>query len=211
MNEFGPSGWTDDGELYLVGKITHGEMNNRFVANLSGIKTEMQQLAKQKAVIREGFTDFYQQLKKKSIPLVVISGGWDLYVTAILESFDLHFVTSLAALSLSLENAQTLVPLISNKVVSDISPQKWQIESIWADASCQLSTPCKAIFARHLKQSGYTVISIGNSETDICMAEIADHVFATGSLTKHLEMEQIKYYPFSTFYEVSEVITRLDL
>jgi 2-hydroxy-3-keto-5-methylthiopentenyl-1-phosphate phosphatase len=211
MNQFAPKNWTDDGELYMAGKISHAEMNDRFVRNLKATRSEMDAVLKQEAVIREGFHDFHQYLQEKKIPLIVVSGGWDIYITSILDTLNFQFISKLDELNQYLEPTQTVVPLISNRVINHQTDRDWQVEQLWVDASCQLSCPCKAHFVDFLKNQGYQVITIGNSETDICMSEKADHVFATGSLKKHLQKKSIEYYPFETFSELTETVKKLDL
>lgn len=197
LDKFGPVDWTDTGEKYLSGEITHLQMNKEFAKFMNATESEIRETLLEKIKIRTGFQRFYKAAKKAGIPLAVVSSGWDLYIATILHFLDFTFIKNLESLTVNLSNSER-VPLVSNKVTS--SQEKiWEIELPWAENSCQLSSPCKSIFVDHLQKENCEVICIGNSETDICMAEKADHVFATGSLPQHLEKKNIAYHQFDTF------------
>ena len=105
-----------------------------------------------------------------------------------------------------IENKSVEIPLITNKVIPNNLPTKWQIDTPWLGHSCQKSTPCKGIIAQHLKDAGFKIIAIGNSETDICMTDLADLTFATGSLVNILNDKKHNFVKFEDFNDISNIL-----
>jgi 2-hydroxy-3-keto-5-methylthiopentenyl-1-phosphate phosphatase len=81
-----------------------------------------------------------------------------------------------------------------------------------ADADCgPRSGVCKCSVARSLNAGrSVPVILIGDGRSDLCLAKVADHVFAKGSLLQYCRSEGITHTPFDSFENVLTVIRTWD-
>lgn len=200
--------WEEPGKKYLAKQITHAEMNSAFVSMLSGDKSELTKTIKNNIIIRNGFKTFIKNIAKKNITLVVISAGWDLYITETLNFLNFDYIVTTKVLIDHIKNKKNTVPLVTNQIISKEVPTKWQIQSPWLEHACQRSTPCKGVIAEQLKNAGFKIIAIGNSETDLCMTNLADLTFATGGLVSILKKQKQNHIEFENFNDVSSVLLK---
>jgi 2-hydroxy-3-keto-5-methylthiopentenyl-1-phosphate phosphatase len=209
MERFSSPNWEEPGKKYLANQISHSEMNEAFARNIVATKGQLIDLVKSKIIIRDGFQEFYSKLQSLNATLVVISGGWELYISELLSEISFKYIESIDILVDHIISGKSEVSLVTNRLVNSFSESNWEILTPWGEHSCQKSTPCKGIILDAIKKLGYYTIAIGNSETDICMAEKADYVFATGSLPNQLRQRSIKHYPFTSFNQVSKGLQSL--
>lgn len=195
--------WETPGKKYLAGEISHAEMNEAFVKMLSAHKSDLVNTIKNKLQIRDGFKSFFKQIIDNNIIFIIISAGWDLYITETLNFIDFKYIHNSQMLIQHIEENHKEIPLITNRIVTNENSTSWRIDSPWLNEACQKSTPCKGKIAQALKEAKYNVIAIGNSETDVCMTEYADITFATGSLVSILNEQGNNFSSFETFDDIS--------
>lgn len=76
---------------------------------------------------------------------------------------------------------------------------------------CPMYGIAKGKVIEHLKQQYDYVYFAGNSIPDLLAAEVADEVFATGTLKKHFEKEGIgqhKVHPFTGYADILHILRR---
>lgn len=202
LKKFANPSWRDIGRLYSNGIISHAEMNKRFAALLYATPTELKSFIIETIQLRNGFNDFVNLCKELGILLIIVSSGWDFYIKAsIKEAIFIKNLDEIPALK------KFSIPVISNHIIFNKINHRWYLKLPWNYCSCKISSPCKGIIAKLLKKKGINdVISIGNSETDICMAQESDLVFATDSLVDICIKKSIAFQGFKSFAEISRTL-----
>jgi len=202
LDHFAPTDWVQIGEQYLDGKLTHGEMNSKFAALIKASPEEIKDLLNKKIHIRKGFNKFLQESIKRNIYFVVLSSGWDFYIKNILSKFKNIFVSNIDEILFPKADG---IPIVSNKLNYEQKNLGWKLTLKWSHISCRLSSPCKGIIAKQLRRKGgfETIVVIGNSESDICMAKEANQVFSFGVLTSLCKKEAIKNKSVKNFEDIA--------
>ena len=135
--------------------------------------------------IRPGFQALLDKAQEMNIPFYIISGGMHFFIDPILNGFT------------------GIKDVYANHV--DFSGEKMHVEwrypcdDLCASGECGT---CKPSIVRTL--GNHQVIAIGDSVTDIRLAEVADILFTTDKLTDYAETEGISHLPFQTFYDIAE-------
>ena len=134
--------------------------------------------------IDEGFVSFERFCAEKSIPIHILSDGFDIYIDQVLRR----------------ENLSHL-PFYSNKLVMNpagsVEPQ-----FPYTDAECIMCANCKRNHLLTRASDENVIIYIGNGHSDQCPAKYADIVFAKDTLLRYCERENITYHRFVTFHDV---------
>lgn len=133
------------------------------------------------------FIRFTKYCEDQSIPLTIVSDGFDIYISKILEKHQIQ------------------LPVISNKL--SIFGDKY--EPIFPNAveGCEcFCASCKrnAILSNHSTED--IIVYIGDGRSDFCPVHFADIVFAKGSLDTYCAKNHISYYPYTTFFEVQNLL-----
>ena len=202
LSKFADPSWCDVGGLYSNGIISHAEMNKRFVALLRATPTELKSFLIETIQLRNGFTDFVNSCKELGILLIIVSSGWDFYIRASIK--EAIFINNLDEI-FTFEKFS--IPVISNHIFFNKINHKWHLKLPWNSHSCKISSPCKGIIVRLLKEKGInSITSIGNSETDICMVQESNQVFATDSLIDICIRNSIAFQEFKSFAEINKTL-----
>lgn len=200
LKNFAPKTWTNVGEKYLEGKISHMEMNRQFARIISVTPAQLRHFLKSKITLRDGFRAFARRLSKKDIPLVIVSSGWDFYIREILGDKKVFFLADNKDLvKIDLEQ----INIISNKIRFNKQSQGWELTFPWQKYSCNISSPCKGKIRDLVKKLFYgRIVSIGDSRTDVCMLEKSDKLYSTGELSLICDSKGFTHQDFTSFEEV---------
>jgi len=133
--------------------------------------------------IRPGFQHLLNFARKEHIPFYIISGGMHFFIDPILKQFT------------------GVTETFANEV--DFSAERMKV--IWThtcDEHCTNNCgTCKPSIVRSIAH-GNKVIAIGDSVTDILLAQQAHIVFATDKLSLYATENNLQHYNFDTFYDV---------
>jgi len=134
--------------------------------------------------LRPGFSEFLDEMDRRSIPVVVISGGVRQFVE------------------------QTLAPLRDrflgvHAVDLDVSGPRMRLVSAYDDGN-ELMKKTDIMALYEYRRS----VGIGDSFTDRNMARAVDTVFARDILAQYLDKLGIPYLPYEDFYDVSRGFPR---
>ncbi len=179
FEEFASSDWTKSEELWINGKISSRE--NAIIQ--VGLVRELDEKELNNFIdsieIDEYFVEFYQLLKSKNIELVILSDGFDLFIQKILERLNL-----------------SEIKFYANHLV--YQNNKFKIEFPYFDDKCKKGAGmCKC---GKIKEKDY--IYIGDGVSDLCVAQKADTLFASKSLLKYCETNNMKCIPFKNFRDI---------
>ncbi|MGA7161838.1 MAG: HAD-IB family phosphatase [Bacteroidota bacterium] len=134
--------------------------------------------------IDTGFHRFERYCSGKSIPIHILSDGFDLYIRHVLQREQLSHI-----------------PFYSNELV--IEPGGTITPSFpYTDAECIMCANCKRNHLLTKSGDENVIVYIGNGFSDQCPSRYADVVFAKGTLLRYCERENITFHRFETFDDV---------
>jgi 2,3-diketo-5-methylthio-1-phosphopentane phosphatase len=147
--------------------------------------TAMTEFVRREVPLRKGAREFVELVTSRRIPLLVLSGGLDFYIRAILdrEGFDLPYFSDTA----------------------ESGPDgRLQVRHPFGHPDCRRCGICKAqVILRRLPDASRTVF-IGDGSTDRFAAEVADVVFARRRLLDYCRQRGVPCLAFEDFYPVIE-------
>jgi 2,3-diketo-5-methylthio-1-phosphopentane phosphatase len=192
ITEFGLPGWDEGIVRYRSGEFGSRELHEWEAAYLSSSQEQdMQELARLKGEIRPGFDELIAYAHTNDIPLEIASSGWSFYIDAILGKFnlsDIPYISAKADFTLG------------DVAVFACSPRA---------TLCDINGICKCDRVWPLQGDDYKVVFIGDGLSDFCVSEQADFIFATRSLRKHCEENDIEFTPFEDFFDVVRALEKL--
>lgn len=145
----------------------------------------MTEFVRREVPLRKGAREFVELVTSRGIPLLVLSGGLDFYIRAILdrEGFDLPYFSDTA----------------------ETGPDnRLRVQHPFGHPDCRRCGICKAqVILRQLPDAFRTVF-IGDGSTDRFAAEVADVVFARRRLLTYCRERGIPCLPFEDFHPVIE-------
>lgn len=181
--------WEDVEQEWLDGKITAVECMSR---QINMVKTDNISLENffRGIQLDASFLPFYKHVTQFA-KLVIASDGLD---------HAIHVATKNAG--------WPEIPVYSNHLKFVPEGIKMTFPLIKADCTGG-NGMCKCAVARELAIG--PIVLIGDGKSDACIAGMADIVFAKGSLIKHCEKNDIKYYKFQTFADVLSIVKKWPL
>jgi 2-hydroxy-3-keto-5-methylthiopentenyl-1-phosphate phosphatase len=184
LDKYAVGRWRPYLEKYAAGMMTVGAFSKKVFSMLKAGRRTMSGaiLTSDRIKIRPGFREMMDYLSSHAYKVVIVSHGLVFYIEAILENLGLKNVEIHAA-----ENI--------------FSPGGMEIHYLGPDGG-ELDTGFKEAYTRHLMDSGYDVIYVGDGASDIYSARLVKYVFATGTLLERCREEKIDYWPFTDFYDV---------
>jgi 2-hydroxy-3-keto-5-methylthiopentenyl-1-phosphate phosphatase len=188
LDAFATGNWRAINDEYTAGKITVGEFNERAFSMLRADTKEMLDYLKGKVVVRAGFKDFAELCKKKGIRLVIVSNGWDFYVKQILRDIGIKDV--------EYHSAETY-----------FEDGRLQVRYLGPEGRV-VDTEFKEKYVGKFISEGYHVVYIGNGTSDLSPARGAQQIFATDSLLENCQRTGLTCIPFTSFYEISQVVSK---
>ena len=145
----------------------------------------MTQYAVENIPLRNGARALIDLLVTHRVPTVVVSGGLDFYIRAILarEGFDLPFLSD------------TAHPNDGGRM---------RVEHPHGHRECRQCGICKAQIVRGPVPAAERTIFVGDGSTDRFAAEVADIVFARRRLLTYCQKQGIPCFPFEEFHPVTD-------
>lgn len=189
--EFGDKILCDD----FVSKWRDGKISS--IDCLSGECKTIRNLTIEKAYefidkqkIDETFIDFVKFCKEKSLDLIVLSDGLDIYIKRIFERYkiDIKFYSN-------------SIQIHDNGTAEMIFP--------FTDSICLKCANCKRNHIINNSADDDITIYIGDGYSDRCPIEYVDYIFAKKDLLKHCEINRISYFPFENFSSIQLAIEKL--
>ena len=175
-----------------AGELTVPEYWKRVVASLRrGLAPDDVRAWALRQSADDSFAPFVEFCKERSLPLSVVSDGFDAFSHQILER----------------EGAGE-IPRFCNRllfkggVFSPLFPRRDEACSCFC-ASCKRNAVLRSAPPEAL------IVYIGDGYSDFCAAEHADVIFAKKSLAAHCNRLRLPHYPFVHFADVQRILTQL--
>lgn len=140
--------------------------------------------------LRDGFSQFLDFVGKNSIPFMILSGGFIVFIEAILKSHNLAELAKTAE---------------ANNII--LTENGWELNENNNPKICGNCSNCKTNFVVSEKKKGRTVVYIGDGHTDRCAALQSDIVFARGGLESFLKKKGKSFHHFDSFPEITAILT----
>ncbi len=166
------------------GKIGMTEGWQRSCATVESLSSATFDSFVERQDIDGGFHRFERYCAGESIPIHIVSDGFDLYIRHVLEREQLSHL-----------------PFYSNELIIEaggtLSPH-----FPYTDEECRMCANCKRNHLLTKSGDDSVIVYIGNGYSDQCPSNYADVVFAKGALLTYCERENITYHRFESFDDV---------
>lgn len=190
LERFGLSQWTEVEKQWLQGRIGSRECLAKQMDLVSATEEELKKLLKE-VEIDPSFIDFLEKTERLSIPVVVVSDGFDIVIEEVLRR---AFYDSPKLLK--------NLPIYSNRLkhagrgFKALFPEGPLCEHACAN--------CKPRVIKNLSSADETIVFIGDGFSDRFAAKEAHLTFAKGKLLKFCEENEIRHIPYSSFKEIDQ-------
>jgi 2-hydroxy-3-keto-5-methylthiopentenyl-1-phosphate phosphatase len=209
LDTYGSPNWRQIQDRVVSGEMSIREGLQHEMASVKATANQLKTLLRERVSIESTFVPFLHKMRVRGIPVVLLTGGFDLCVETVLEK---NRLGPLPALS------NRLIPTfssVSNETGGGSRPKNgdqpeekeqagWQVQFPFPSDRCQACGYCKADPIRDWNRKGYKTIFIGNGVTDRCPAAEATLTFAKEELLDWSESEGIAAVPFETFNDVED-------
>ncbi len=135
----------------------------------------------------EGFAPFVEFCESRSIPITVVSDGFDLYVRHLLD------VNGFGRLSMFANHVEFVESDGRTRMVPSFP---------YRDSECLQCANCKRNHLLALSADDDVIVYIGDGFSDRCPVRYADAVFAKRGLKAYCQEQNITFHAFDTFHDV---------
>ena len=196
FREFG--GAACDGYIaeYHQEKISAQELFRREAAAAGSLCLADLHALLDRQTIDPGFKDFVAFCRLRNIDFHIVSDGLDYYIDRVLRAHGIQDV-SFVANALSLEPAGKAGQVFLS------------LDFPYADSVCDRCACCKRNFMLTHAGDDDIIVFIGEGYSDRCTVQYADIVFAKQDLQSYCQRENISYYLYATFHDVTARLTEL--
>jgi len=189
LDEFTTEDWRKIEEQVTHHKLSEKEALQAEFDLLNVNFSKVISFLKNNAKIDPTFKNFVQWCKKRSIKLIVLSGGFDDFIQTVFNKFEIRDV-----------------PFSSNKVKE--TNGKWKVIQADSPKIKNLCNHCKTYHLLSARLKGQKIVYIGDGNTDRCPAEKADIIFAKDSLAQYLNTINRTYYEYDSFADIQEQLEK---
>ena len=185
--------WQAANDAFHAGEIDFLGLLRRIFEPIGASPEEVRDFAVRHVRFRPGFTDLLERCRARDVPLVLASGGLDIYIRPALGLLPAHLTEGL---ELRANHAEHV-------------PGGLALSFPWQDApgACGRCGSCKGAVVRELQGQGHRVAAVGDGNADRCMAGVADTLFARGRLLEWCRREALPCTPFETMEPVLELLS----
>jgi len=187
LDAFGMLGWQRLEQQWEEGEIGSRACMAGQIALLDASRGELNECLSL-LTIDPGFAQFVAYARQRKVPLHIVSDGLDYAINFILQA-----------------NGISGIPVIANSL-RQVSERRWALDFPYHNTRClKGSGVCKCGVAKALAPEKF--LMIGDGRSDFCVSQVADHVFAKGSLVDECQRMGV---PFSALRDFSEAPALLD-
>ena len=169
---------------WLRGEISSSELYN---AACKSIRVSPERFRKFLASqdIDPSFLAFLESSRLYGADIVVLSDGFENYITPIFERFDIRDLEIYANRFTINRGQETIIPYFP-----------------FIEHTCGKCANCKGYHVKRLRRAECKTVYIGDGNSDRCGATECDYIFAKHDLADYCDEHQIDYLPFRDFHDV---------
>lgn len=190
LDRFGDPHWKKIQDRVVSGEISIREGLQMEMDSVRAGPEELSTLLSSQVEIEPTFPSFLQFMRSKGIPVVLLSGGFDLCVETVLRN----------------KAGLWPIPFLANRLVR--SDGTWQVQFPYPSLSCKACGHCKADPIRAWNAQGYTTVFVGNGVTDRCPAQAASLTFAKDELAEWCDQQGTPVVHYETFGDIRKELGR---
>ncbi len=189
LDAFGMPGWQALEQLWENGEIGSQECMAGQIALLDTSRLELNDCLSTLS-IDPCFAEFALYARRHNVPLHIVSDGLDYAINYILQT-----------------NGISGIPVVANRL-RQVSERRWALDFPYHNANClKGSGVCKCGIAKTVAPDKF--LMIGDGRSDFCVSQIADHVFAKGSLVAECRRMGVPFTAMNDFSQASAGLERL--
>ncbi len=191
--EFGGyAAWREAEERFAAGELGFGGLIVEIFRTVTAPREVIAAYARDRARLRPGAERFIAACRDAGRPVLVCSGGLDVYVDAVLDRRP--------------PPLRAHVEVRANRAAC--SPSGLRVTFHAGAPGCGRCGFCKGTVVEELQRRGLLVAVCGDGAGDRCAADRADVVFARATLAAYCRERGLEYTPFETFDEVLAAFPR---
>ncbi len=185
LDQYGSPSWRK-----IQDKVVDGSVSIRegLQSEMNSVKASPEQLIKvltEQIDLDPSFQPFFRRMRAQGIPVVVLTGGFDLCVETVMTRAGLW-----------------PVPYLANRLF--LNKGTWQVEFPYPSISCSDCGHCKGDPIRTWTEQGYTTVFAGNGVTDRCGALAAQLTFAKDELKTWCAGNGVTAVSFQSFDDIHQ-------
>ena len=187
-DRFAPPTWREIDAAWVRGELSLPEAQRRMWSLVRASRDELLAHAREVGALRGGAVELFDAARRGDIELVIASGGFDLYIDALLG-----------------ERVRFLSARYHNRLVSAGD----RVELEFAQAiGCERCAVCKGEIVRRMLGGGRRVAFCGDGSSDRCAAGVAPELFAIegGELARHCADNGLSFVPVRDLRVVLEAL-----
>ena len=181
FERFADSAWLEHERRYHEGNLSVEQFNAAALDLVSAEPEELKEFVLGVARPREGLLELLDWAQWNDWLPMVVSNGFDIYVNPVLDSLGIDRVTRHAG-----------------RARFDY---RWRV-TYFSPRGVEIQDGFKLAYAASLRNTGDTVIYIGDGESDVAAAKLAERVFARSTLLERLRGVHDDVTAFETFHDV---------
>jgi len=190
LSTFARGNWEEVDRQYREGEIGSREAYKRIAGICEATPEEMESFIMERSLIDPYFGRFHDYCLRKGIDLKIVSDGFDIYISRLLEH---HGLPS--------------IPFFANRI-SFKRGARIRFEHPYHNRHCGLCGTCKRTILLEERPSYDLITYIGNGYSDRCAAQEADRVYAKEVLFEHCVREEIDCTYYDHFGEVMDDLSK---
>ena len=189
LDRFGSSDWRKVQAKVVSGEISIREGLRAEMGSVRASPDELKELLTRRIQLDPTFGDFFRTIQAQGIPLVLLTGGFDLCVETVMRQAGIW-----------------PIPSLSNRLRWEGGT--WEVDFPYPSSTCQACGHCKGDPIRTWNGQGYTTIFAGNGVTDRCAARAASLTFAKEELGDWCRKQGIPAMDFQSFSDIENGLRR---
>ena len=189
LDAFADGDWRRWEREYAAGHISVGRFNSEVFGMVRTDRETMLDYAKERAVVRPGFSEFVALCRRRGFRLLIVSNGLQFYIEQAL--------AGMGVADIEIHAART-----------EFRADGLRVRYVGPDGSV-LDAGVKEAFTRAFLADGYQVTYIGDGTSDFAPASLSHQVFAsvdTGSLLETCREGGVACHPFADFRDIARVM-----
>ena len=201
LDRYGSAQWRDVQKRVVSGEISIREGLQQEMGSVRASLEELKSILADQVEVDPSFPGFLRKMRRQGIPLICLSGGFDLCIETVLVKAGLWPLPTLA---------NRLIPphpALSPKGGED-KGEGWRVEFPYPSDQCKSCGHCKGDSIRSWNAQGYATVFVGNGVTDRCAARNAKMTFAKDELHAWCQANGIPSAAYQTFSDIEQELTR---